>query len=488
MLVRLPPTSAIVACSGLLLPLTAAALPPGAASGGVLHEPPTAVAAQRDVRRSVEVQGTFVPREGDELGFWPEKWSGELTFVEIASHGSYVNSGDVVARFDTRRIDEEIETAERDLSGAEAAHALAVERAEQETEVARERLEDARYAFERARTELEGWERHQLDFQRRSDELQAQNVQNNLEDQQHELEQLEAMYAADELVEMTEEIVLARSRRDLARSRTSQKLGLDRDEYERRYDLPAQDHAKRQAAHRAETSLARLERLQALEARTRADGVERSKVGLEEKREQLQELREDLGKLVLRAPRGGVVLHGGRKDQGPGRTRPQHEVGGKAGARAALFTVFPADALEIAVSLSESQLAEVRSGAGATVRPLGRRDVELAGRLELAGHPVAGGGPEAQFEGRIVLERVPVGTIAGTHGKVELAVETLPGAVLVPAAAALGQGAEAHVWVLQSTGQYESRAVELGPRIDGEIVVRAGVQAGDRVLLGEPQQ
>ncbi len=459
--------------------------PPAAAAPVV----PTAVAAQRDVERTVEADGTFVPRDAVELGYWPKEWAGKLVFLEVLPHGSYVNAGDVVARFDSRRIDEDIEGLEREIVSAEAAQALAVERAMQEEQTAREKLEDGRYAVERAREDLDGWSRHEVELRRRSEELQAQNFQHRIDDEQHELQQLEAMYAADELVEMTEEIVLARSRRDLASALVSQKLSEDRLEYDRRQTLPVQEHAKRQALARAEASLARLERLQELEARTRATGMEQGRYAFDQKRQRLEDLRADRTALVLRAPRAGVLLHGGKRDQGPGRARPVHETNGRATARTALFSCCAPDALDIVLALPESRLADVHAGVAAKAAPLSTPQHELIGRLELERAPMPqAGGSEAQFEGRVGLERVPVGIVSGMRAHVRISAETLPAAILVPASAIFGAGSEAHAWVAGEGGEHVLRPVVVGPTIGTEVVVRSGLAAGERVLLAEPKK
>jgi multidrug resistance efflux pump len=402
-------------------------------------------------------------------------------------HGSYVNAGDVVARFDPRRIDEEIDGLEREIVSAEAAQAVSVERAAQEEQGAREKLEDARYALDRAREELEGWTRHELDFRRRSEELQAQFTQNNIDDAQHELQQLEAMYADDELVEATEEIVLARSRRDLARSLVSQKLSQERVEYDRSQTLPVQEHAKRQAVTRAEGALARLERMQELEARTRATGLEQGRHAFEEKREKLEGLRADRAAMDVRAPRAGVFLHGGRRDQEPGHARPVHEALGRAAARTTLFTICAPDSLEIVLTVPESRIVEAHGGVAALVTPVSAPDQQLAGRLDLDRTPTPqGGGSEAQFQGRVALDRVPVGMVPGMRAHVRLVAEKLPGAVLVPSNAVFGTGPDAHVWIAGQESEHVLHAIVTGPVIGSEVVVRSGLAAGERVLLAEP--
>ena len=458
------------------------------ASDDVAETTPASVeASTRDWVRTVEVEGVLIPRTGEELAIWPEAWSGELLVLEVVEHGAWVNRGDVLVRFETRAFDRELERAARDLKTAELSHEDALLKASIAEESAADRVEDARYALDRARLELESWKETELEFRRRGEELSAQYTQHNIDDQQDELDQLEAMYAADELVDATEEIVLRRSRRNLARSKVSQKLNEDRLAHQRALEIPHQTRQKEKAVERAESALDRLERQLASEARLREDSLARSKVELDSKRERHDELLRDRAAIELRAPKNGVLLHGGLADQGPGRTRPVHAIGGRAALRKVLFTVCESDRLDLALRVPASKRKDLEAGAGARLKPKAAPGKELVGVLEMQRYPTAQpAGSEDQYEARVVVEGSAAGLVAGMHATVELELETLPNAVFVPAVAIFGQGDDRHVWVVGADGHAQSRTVKLGSAEDGEVVVEVGLAAGERLLLKEP--
>ena len=442
-------------------------------------EPAVVRAQRRDVERSIELSGRLQAAGAHELALWPDAYMGPFLFIEVTPHGSYLNAGDLIARFESREYRERVADAERALVTARIAQGAAEERARLSEEEEQEARLDAQRAVERARLALEGWSQHELDLARRGDELSAQYTQHNIDDQVDELKQLEAMYSDDELVEATEEIVLARSRRDLARSRFAQKMSEDRRQYEASYQRPQTTQDRERAVERAEASLARLAVRQAVTRRERADSLERSGVEVEKQRRSLERLRADERLFELVAPSSCVLLHGGLADYAPGGKRPTHERGGSAALRSALFTIADPEQLAVAVTLDQAQRSGLEPRSGVRVRVEGR-ELELVGTLALESYPEADG----KFRGLVSLPRVPSGLVAGLSATVAVRAETLADALVLPRAAVSGEGTAAHCWTLDAgTGEFRRTPLELG-QVDGdEVVVKGGLEAGAQVLL-----
>ncbi len=55
-----------------------------------------------------QLEGMLVPAERAVIDLWLEAYRDELLVLEAAENGSFVNEGDVLIRFDTRRIDEQL--------------------------------------------------------------------------------------------------------------------------------------------------------------------------------------------------------------------------------------------------------------------------------------------------------------------------------------------------------------------------------------------
>lgn len=440
------------------------------------------VAARADLTERIELDGRFAPAEADELRLAPAAYSGELTFVAVVPHGTHVNAGDEVARLDPEPLERILAEAERALAAAELAQrgALARGRIAQENGTVAE--EEAGLALQRAEDALEAW-RAQLELDRRGEELGAQLTRHGIEDQEDELAQLEAMYRDDELIEATEEIVLKRSRRNLARSRTGQQLGADRREHARTHRHPLETARREEAIPRAARVLAQLAVTQELEAAERSLELAQAARALDEARQRVEDLGVDRAALTLRAPRDGIVLHGGWKAWRAGGTRPDHEPGGRAAPRTGLFLVAHPDRLQVVLTAPEEQVATLAAKglyvAGVTVQP-GLGGEPRIGRLELDAYPRADG----RFGARVVLDGPLVGIVAGSGAHLVASSTLAEDVLLLPRAAVRGTPDQPWCWAA-ADGQelYRRVSLRLGRERHGDVVVQAGLEEGARVLL-----
>ncbi|TAH36833.1 MAG: HlyD family efflux transporter periplasmic adaptor subunit [Planctomycetota bacterium] len=460
--------------------LVAARQDPGAASAA-----PTLVLARRDFAVPLEREGSFVPAEAAEIQLWPDEYSGDWMFLEVLPHGTYVNSGDVIARLDQRRYADQLHDAELDFKTGELTQRNAEEQARMEEERAREEHTNARAALERARKDLKGWEEFELAFRQRQNQLSDAYSQDNIADQEDELSQLEAMYRDDELVDATEEIVLKRSRRQLARSREGQELQRDRRRYDDEYEIAVQTETRREALRNQESAFQRLERSQELERRLREDRVARGADRLQRQQERLEALRRDGALFEVRAPRSGVLLHGAPDDYGPGKTPPRHERAGRPGIRATLFSIADPDRMRVALFVDEADLPKIRDGMGAEVTAAPAPGQEWVGSLRLERFPAPG---QNRYAGSVELAQPVRGLAAGMKAGVQLVTETQKAVFVLPRSAVFGSGDDAHVFVAADDGSVRSTPVKLGAAHGNEVVVEGALAEGARVLLAEPAQ
>jgi len=373
-------------------------------------------------KTSVERAGSFVPADGSEVKLGLEGYSGALELVEVAAHGSQVRQGDVLARFDTKAIDDGIESATRDLRSLEIRQQNVREQARLDDELAAQRLEAAGDAVDDAQESLANYEKTETALKLRGDELSESGMRDNIDDQKDELAQLEKMYTADELTDATEEIVLRRSRRSLARSQASFDLQMARRKFDADYGEKKTHEAKQKALRDAQRGLDRTTRQIDMEKRSRADSLARLDPEMQDAKDKVEKLRRDRERLTVRSPAAGVALHGSAADYRPGHSAPRHEVGGSANGKAVLFTVAPAGALQVALDVPESQVLTVTQGMAAKVIPAADPTAELVGRLryERFPNPKNGGGAENTYDGTVELSGVPPWVVAGMHCKVVL--------------------------------------------------------------------
>src|SRR5262245_16823399 len=60
--------------------------------------------------------GVLAPLHPQTISLWPEAHGGAFVVLEVLSHGSVVKRGDVIARCETRAIDEELHRSELELA------------------------------------------------------------------------------------------------------------------------------------------------------------------------------------------------------------------------------------------------------------------------------------------------------------------------------------------------------------------------------------
>jgi HlyD family secretion protein len=362
--------------------------------------------------------GVLMPVAPVTITLWPEAYSGELLVLGVLAPGSAVKEGDVIARLDTRDIEEQIADAELGLDSARVQHAGLIEKNAIAEEAAASKLMRTQAALERARRSYEGYATLEAAFQKRSDTLVRKGEQSRIDDQKDELEQLEAMYEADELTDATEEIVLKRSRRNLALSEERNALSGDRRQY--RIDLADKLEMEKRMEDvlRREEELAHMLRTQAVEARAREDAETRSTAGLRKKAQRFERLIVDLGRMTVTAPSAGILLHGSMKNYRPGGSGMLIERGGRLAARAESFLIADPSAIAIAIDVPESDLTEFPDGVAVVAHPISAPEIELHGTLSVAAYPTSSEGGESHFAGTITLLGEAPALLFGTHVEV----------------------------------------------------------------------
>lgn len=366
-----------------------------------------------------ERTGTIVPTDFEQVSLWPEAYAGELLVIEVRPHGAKVEQGDVIARLETRSIDEQIHQAELEARSARIRHEGVAARNAIDDDAAAASLEQAKASLDRARRTLDGWTKREIPFARRGDEIGKKYENAGIDDQKDELSQLEKMYSADELVDATEEIVMKRSKRQLAISEESRSLSVDRRQHKIELDEAIQTEIKQEAVRTQELALDRLVRGQAIDRKAREDALARSADSLRLQEERLAKLKRDAALLAIRAPRAGVLLHGKAKDYRPGRTPARYERGSQLSFRADLFVVANPDALAVAIDVPESSLEKLRDGQGADVKTLAGASGSAKGTFHVEAYPAAkGGGDDGVYEALVDLEEPIPGARFGMRAKV----------------------------------------------------------------------
>jgi len=368
--------------------------------------------------------GRIIPGEHAAVSLWPEAYNGELLVLEVRPEGTPVVEGDVLARLDTRSIEEQIASAELELQSARVAHDGLLEKNRIALELAVADLARARAGLDRTRRTLDGYENRELGFMTRIDGLSEQREQFRVDDQRDELAQLEAMYEADELTDATEEIVLKRSQRNLQLTLDGNSLSADRRQYRNEIAQLNDLETRREALTRETQAVEHLVRNQAVAQAARSDAEQRSLAAGAKKEERLQRLTRDLELLTIKAPRAGILMHGKLADYRPGKSRARLERASKIAPRSDVLLVVEPSKLAVALELSESSLDTLGDGSVVRLRPVRGHDRDWKGRLTVSPFPTGHKGDEGTFAADIAVDSATPGWIIGTGVSVDVEAAT----------------------------------------------------------------
>ena len=193
----------------------------------------------------------------------------------------------------------------------------------------------------------------------------------------------------------------------------------------------------------------------------------RASEAMAEARAELLDTRASFARIT--APVDGVVL------------ARRVEVGNLASARTPLVELAAGSGLLLRVPVSELEVVHLRPGDEATVRVDALPDVSLAARIARIFPSAEGATRQVTVE--LSLAEPPAAVRPGFLARARMVLERRKGALLVPEAA-MQRGSEVphFVWVLDGDTA-RVRPVEPGERVDGRVVIRSGLAAGEEVVV-----
>ena len=151
-----------------------------------------------------------------------------------------------------------------------------------------------------------------------------------------------------------------------------------------------------------------------------------------------------------------------------------------------IFRIADVSAVDVIADVPEQSLPHLAVGQSATVRFSAYPDRPLAGRIERLRSEL---NPETRTVGAIIHVQNPDRSLRpGMFATVELPVPitagtaNVPAGVTVPSSALVTDGADRFVFVEISPRSYERRLVDVVAAADGNVIVRSGLAAGERVV------
>jgi RND family efflux transporter MFP subunit len=173
---------------------------------------------------------------------------------------------------------------------------------------------------------------------------------------------------------------------------------------------------------------------------------------------------------MLRSPMRGVV------------TRMSAALGASVDAGQTLVEVADPSAFDVVLSLGPTEAAEVHPGAGVTLTAGERSGGESvgAGTVATVGAAVDSGSRSVSIRVTVTTPRRTLRLGESVFG--QIAVETRPNAVVVPAEALVPEEDGYRVFVVDARGTAVARAVEIGGRTATKVEITKGLSGGETVV------
>jgi len=202
----------------------------------------------------------------------------------------------------------------------------------------------------------------------------------------------------------------------------------------------------------------------------------------------MEHAERQLGGLEIVAPVDGVVstMPNWRSCCPP----PDFKAGDRAWPGQVIAEVPDLSTLRVTARLEEAERGRMQPGQRVVVRADAVPDKELVGKIDdisaLARVDFSNWPPQRNFNMIVQLDQMDARLRPGMNTTVRVAVDRVADAVLIPARAVFEKEGRSVAYVARTRGGWDERLVQIARRGQEQLVVREGVQPGERVALKDP--
>ena len=459
--------------------------------------PFTAKAIKGDLAIEVELAGSFVAEDKDEIRIEPKEYRGDLIITKLLAEGAAVKKGDTLIEFDPKTLERSLEDGRNEVSDKK----VELGKAEADLEAF---LIDKDTSLGRSRTELE---LAQLDLEKAREKIaielsdQEQSIKDaeyRLTDGRVDLEQLMQLYEERELHTATENILIDREKRridDLARTLEKTKREV---ELWKKFDRDKESVEKKLDVGKKEAEIKKSEIQLAADEAEKQAAVAKSKREVEKAERKVRELEADAATLKVTSPRDGIVFYGtiGGDSMsdiivfGMGGQDKEMRVGGRVRTHQILLTVASMDRLSVQMRVMENEIQHMKAGLPVTIRPDAFPSLKITGSLSKVDRVASRTGflsDVREFKVHGTYEGVFPQLRSGMNCRVTVHADKIPDAVQVPVLAVFAEGGEFHCLVREG-GKTKRRKVKLGATNGINVQITEGIRAGEIVALWDPNE
>ena len=426
----------------------------------------------------LELSGVIESKKNTPVFVKPKSWA-DLTVLEAVDHGTKVKKGDVLIRFETKKLEKAIEDEEASIPLAKLKLETASVELEQLEKTGPISLEEKRRAKSEREDDFAYFEEVRRPMNERSARERLKSYQNYLAYSEEELKQLKKMYENDDMTEETEEIILKRAQDSVDSDRWSVELIKSSTARTLNVTIPREHDSltRRLKRSQIEWEVAEESSERAFETkRLEVEALERSLVKSKNK---LADMKSDLNALVVKASHDGIVYYGAnRKGKWATAVTVEKKLipGGRASAREILMTLVDPGKLQVRVAVPEDKLKDLKVDQKADLTLKWNDSIKMESTVDKISYV-----PESNSTFGAVFgfdkKGVDLPVYPGMNAKLKLDVYRNENALVVPVKAVKKEGDKSHV-ILKNG---KKRIVETGRATKEKQEIIKGLKAGDEI-------
>ncbi len=424
--------------------------------------------------------GNLVAQKSEKIK--PEfRGSGKITF--LVPEGEAVKKDDVLIKFDTKDAEKALEELEMQLLSKQTElegnrTQLEVTKIENVT-----KIEGAKVALAKAEKELERYEQGDAPQEMRKLEIALADAMTQYNKAKKKLEDsrklIELKYINQAELEDHE---IAFRKAEVQKDEAD--LGI---KLHNKYTLPMTTAEKKNAVEEQRRALETAEKRATTEVAEKTVRVQQSEKAVRQLEERIEQAKEDLAGMELKAPADGIVVYGDPKQPW---YRQEVKIGGSVYRGYTVMTIPILSVMQVKLEVHEADISKVKQGLTALITMDTYPGLVLEG--EVAKVALIAGGSDPYGNSNVKKFDVEI-TVPNEHelkpgisAKAEIQIDTLEEVVYVPLQCVFLEGGERFVHVANGS-EVERRAVEVGLSSDVYIEVSKGLEAGEKVLLYHPK-
>jgi HlyD family secretion protein len=406
----------------------------------------------------------------------------QAKILELVPEGTHVEVGDLLVKFDRQPFAEELERSKAQLAQAEAE----LVKAEQELKLlqiaAKEETTESKDKVRLAELEVQTVIEGKGKLAEAESAAQLAQAKRELEKAESNYEDLKPLLAEGFITKLE----LDRAMQAVEKAKEDLNLLEIKHRTYMEYTRPAEIEGSRAALANSKEAQRQTERAGSYRISQAEAALKLAQSKHAELVSRVETQTQNLDQCEIRATVSGLVIY---KEVFFGSEKRKVQVGDQVWPNQPLIMLPDLSKMVVETQVRETDIYKVEKNQQVVIAVDAYPELKLRGRVDFIG--TLAQEDEARRGGKyftvsILVDQADPRLRPGMSSRVELLVEHLADAVYVPLEAVFERGGKHYCYVVRG-GSTEAREVLVGPSNENHIVVEAGLEAGDRVLLGDPK-